>query len=93
MQLVPSDKTLEHNRDFRIKHYAGDVTYAVPGFIDKNRDSLYQDFKRLLYNRSVTLSWLLSQPINHEIATQILQQLFPNFANPFDNFTGVFVMV
>ena len=22
----PSEKSLEHNRDFRIKHYAGDVT-------------------------------------------------------------------
>lgn len=25
--------------------------YSVEGFIDKNRDSLFQDFKRLLYNR------------------------------------------
>ncbi|XP_062611232.1 unconventional myosin-Id-like, partial [Saccostrea cucullata] len=49
--LNPADKTLEHSRDFRIKHYAGQVTYQVPGFIDKNRDSLFQDFKRLLYNR------------------------------------------
>jgi myosin-1 len=36
--------------DFRIRHYAGDVTYAVAGFLDKNKDLLYQDFKRLLYN-------------------------------------------
>lgn len=27
------------------------VRYSVEGFIDKNRDSLFQDFKRLLYNR------------------------------------------
>ena len=51
LQLNPSDKSLEHNRDFRIKHYAGDVTYMVPGFIDKNKDMLFQDFKRLLFNR------------------------------------------
>lgn len=25
--------------------------YSVVGFIDKNRDALFQDFKRLLYNR------------------------------------------
>lgn len=25
--------------------------YSVQGFIDKNRDALFQDFKRLLYNR------------------------------------------
>ncbi|XP_048754348.1 unconventional myosin-Id-like isoform X2 [Ostrea edulis] len=48
--LDPSDKTLQHACDFRIKHYAGQVTYQVPGFIDKNRDTLFQDFKRLLYN-------------------------------------------
>ncbi|XP_054427265.1 unconventional myosin-Ig [Pteronotus mesoamericanus] len=49
-QLCPTDKTMEFGRDFRIKHYAGDVTYSVQGFIDKNRDTLFQDFKRLLYN-------------------------------------------
>ncbi|XP_024598706.1 unconventional myosin-Ig [Neophocaena asiaeorientalis asiaeorientalis] len=49
-QLCPTDKTMEFGRDFRIKHYAGDVMYSVEGFIDKNRDSLFQDFKRLLYN-------------------------------------------
>ncbi|ELU10080.1 hypothetical protein CAPTEDRAFT_167519 [Capitella teleta] len=45
-----TEKSLEFGRDFRIKHYAGDVTYKVPGFMEKNRDSLFQDFKRLLYN-------------------------------------------
>ncbi|KAM7120952.1 unconventional myosin-Ig isoform 2-T2 [Molossus nigricans] len=51
-QLCPTDKTMEFGRDFRIKHYAGDVTYSVQGFIDKNRDALFQDFKRLLYSSS-----------------------------------------
>jgi hypothetical protein len=50
LQTNNAEKSLEFNRDFRIKHYAGDVTYKVPGFMDKNRDSLFQDFKRLLYN-------------------------------------------
>ena len=27
------------------------IRYSAEGFIDKNRDSLFQDFKRLLYNR------------------------------------------
>ncbi|XP_049750166.1 unconventional myosin-Ig isoform X1 [Elephas maximus indicus] len=49
-QLCPTDKSMEFGRDFRIKHYAGNVTYSVEGFIDKNRDFLFQDFKRLLYN-------------------------------------------
>ncbi|XP_033097295.1 unconventional myosin-Id-like isoform X2 [Anneissia japonica] len=48
--LQPTDKTLAHSQDFRIRHYAGDVTYVVHHFMAKNRDSLFQDFKRLLYN-------------------------------------------
>jgi len=46
-----SDKTLVHGQDFRIKHYAGDVTYNTENFIVKNKDTLFQDFKRLLYGR------------------------------------------
>lgn len=46
----PTDKSLGHNQHFRIRHYAGPVTYDINGFIDKNRDTLFQDFKRLLYS-------------------------------------------
>nr|XP_033787810.1 unconventional myosin-Ig [Geotrypetes seraphini] len=49
-KLKAIDKTMAFNRDFRIRHYAGDVTYSVEGFIDKNKDTLFQDFKRLMYN-------------------------------------------
>ncbi|KAM4705559.1 unconventional myosin-Ig-like [Rhinophrynus dorsalis] len=49
-KLSPTDKSMAFNRDFRIKHYAGDVTYSVEGFLDKNKDTLFQDFKRLMYN-------------------------------------------
>ncbi|XP_056433580.1 unconventional myosin-Id [Gadus chalcogrammus] len=51
-KLSPTDKGLEFDRDFRVKHYAGNVVYSVVGFIDKNKDTLFQDFKRLLYNSS-----------------------------------------
>lgn len=34
-------------------YYRGNHRYTVTGFIDKNKDPIYQDFKRLLYNRLV----------------------------------------
>ncbi|XP_029918753.1 unconventional myosin-Ig [Myripristis murdjan] len=49
-KLNPTDKTLDFQKHFRIRHYAGDVTYSVEGFLDKNKDLLFQDFKRLMYN-------------------------------------------
>uniref|UniRef100_A0A2M4A4C6 Putative myosin class i heavy chain n=1 Tax=Anopheles triannulatus TaxID=58253 RepID=A0A2M4A4C6_9DIPT len=54
-QLKPMDKELRHREDFRITHYAGDVIYSIAGFIEKNRDTLFQDFKRLLYRSKDTL--------------------------------------
>ncbi|XP_023296245.2 unconventional myosin ID [Lucilia cuprina] len=51
-QLKPMDKELKHREDFRITHYAGDVIYNINGFIEKNKDTLYQDFKRLLHHSS-----------------------------------------
>lgn len=48
-QLKPTDKELQHKIHFKIKHYAGDVVYNISGFLDKNKDTLFQDFKRLLY--------------------------------------------
>ncbi|XP_033856554.3 unconventional myosin-Ig-like [Acipenser ruthenus] len=51
-KLCATDKTMEFLRDFKIKHYAGNVTYSVEGFLDKNKDPLFQDFKRLMYNSS-----------------------------------------
>ncbi|XP_008284029.1 unconventional myosin-Ig [Stegastes partitus] len=50
--LSPTDKTMDFQKHFRIRHYAGDVTYSVEGFLDKNKDLLFQDFKRLMYNSS-----------------------------------------
>merc|ERR1712226_1842231 len=43
-------KSLNIGQDFLIKHYAGDVVYNINGFIEKNRDTLFQDFKRLLFS-------------------------------------------
>lgn len=59
-QLKPMDKELEHRTEFKIKHYAGDVVYNINGFLDKNKDTLFQDFKRLLYksnNSTISKMW------------------------------------
>ncbi|KAG8200588.1 hypothetical protein JTE90_000658 [Oedothorax gibbosus] len=40
-------KTIDRN-EFRLVHYAGDVTYSVEGFLDKNNDLLYRDLKKAM---------------------------------------------
>lgn len=39
-------KTIERDQ-FRLVHYAGDVTYSVSGFVDKNNDLLYRNLKEV----------------------------------------------
>ena len=59
-QLKPVDKTLKHKIEFRIVHYAGDVTYNINGFLEKNKDTLFQDLKRLMFNsknQTVSSMW------------------------------------
>lgn len=34
--------------EFRLVHYAGDVTYNVQGFLDKNNDQLFRDLKEVM---------------------------------------------
>lgn len=48
--------------EFRLRHYAGEVTYSVQGFIEKNTDTLYADLKLAMSTSSTNA---------------IMQSLFP----------------
>ncbi|XP_064595408.1 unconventional myosin-Ib-like isoform X2 [Liolophura sinensis] len=44
-----SDRSLPHDA-FRLRHYAGNVTYHVTGFVEKNNDLLFRDLSRAMYS-------------------------------------------
>ncbi len=44
-------KTIER-QEFRLLHYAGEVTYNVKGFLEKNNDLLYRDLKDAMISSS-----------------------------------------
>ena len=53
-------KHLERERHFEIKHFAGNVVYAIDGFLEKNKDTLFQDLKRALFkstNQIISGMW------------------------------------
>lgn len=53
--LYPALKHLSPETDFIIRHYAGDVHYSIEGFLDKNTDQLYNDYRQLIYASSDSL--------------------------------------
>lgn len=34
-------------QEFRLLHFAGEVTYSIQGFLDKNNDLLFRDLKEV----------------------------------------------
>lgn len=36
-------------QEFRLLHFAGEVTYGIQGFLDKNNDLLFRDLKEVRY--------------------------------------------
>eukprot|EP01119_Soliformovum_irregulare_P003562 TRINITY_DN1423_c0_g2_i1.p1 TRINITY_DN1423_c0_g2~~TRINITY_DN1423_c0_g2_i1.p1 ORF type:complete len:1033 (-),score=362.49 TRINITY_DN1423_c0_g2_i1:84-3182(-) len=55
------DRTIPDNC-FRLKHYAGDVTYNVEGFLEKNKDTLFSDLISCLKTSD----------------SQLVKELYPN---------------
>lgn len=45
-----SERKTIQREEFRLKHYAGDVTYNVNGFVDKNNNLLFRDLKEAMCN-------------------------------------------
>ncbi|XP_026715789.1 unconventional myosin-Ih [Athene cunicularia] len=68
--------------DFRLLHYAGEVTYCAVGFLEKNNDLLYRNLKEVLCNSKngiIRECFLLSELDNRRrpetVATQFKNSL------------------
>ena len=78
--IVTTTRTLNDSGE-QVKHYAGDVIYNISGFIEKNRDTLFQDFKRLLFNSKnpviiVTIMMMIIKGIRDAGSTADFRILF-----------------
>jgi myosin-1 len=48
LKALRSDQTMDRDQ-FRLVHYAGNVTYSVVGFLEKNRDLLFKDLSQAMF--------------------------------------------
>lgn len=67
LSALSSNAHFDHRgSQFLVKHYAGDVTYNIPGMTDKNKDALVKDLLDLIAGSG----------------NQFLQTLFPDRPDP-----------
>eukprot|EP01122_Echinamoeba_exundans_P012210 TRINITY_DN5050_c0_g1_i1.p1 TRINITY_DN5050_c0_g1~~TRINITY_DN5050_c0_g1_i1.p1 ORF type:complete len:1669 (+),score=459.37 TRINITY_DN5050_c0_g1_i1:93-5099(+) len=52
---VPFEKPVKLATHFTVQHYAGPVTYNVDGFLDKNKDQMYDDLIKVMSESSNSL--------------------------------------
>ncbi|XP_076273553.1 unconventional myosin 10A isoform X2 [Rhynchophorus ferrugineus] len=60
------------DREFGIRHYAGQVWYSVDGFLDKNRDILRPEVIELLASSKEPLVSAIAKPISHQSQSRTL---------------------
>ncbi|MCO5570788.1 hypothetical protein L7F22_024516 [Adiantum nelumboides] len=61
----------ERSRGFRVRHYAGEVTYDTLGFLEKNRDLLHSDLLHLLSSSDAYLPQLFATNIEQNLSKLI----------------------
>lgn len=49
------DVHLRSKTTFSVRHYAGEVSYLVTGFLDKNKDTLQEDIVSMLKKSSIKI--------------------------------------
>ena len=61
-------------QEFRLLHYAGDVTYCVRGFLDKNNDLLFRDLKEVLLTKTLNtyiIKYKCDTVVHHAYSEQV----------------------
>ncbi|RDD37299.1 Unconventional myosin-Ib [Trichoplax sp. H2] len=69
MKEFSRDSTLDRE-SFRLVHYAGNVTYNVNGFIDKNNDNLHRNISQAMYTSGNPLLQFLFIEGNPKLASR-----------------------
>ncbi|XP_006015204.1 unconventional myosin-Ih isoform X1 [Alligator sinensis] len=66
--------------DFRLLHYAGEVTYCAVGFLEKNNDLLYRNLKEVLCNskNSIIRECFLSVELDNRRRPETVATQFKN---------------